>query len=275
MGVILIAMLATCVALVLFGMRYRETPDPGVIARAPDNDASESAAMSGLMPVSAKESPAMEESPAEQNLPDGGEKLIALTFDDGPSAYTAGLLDILAEHEAYATFFVVGNRAEGYPETLRRMVEEGHEIGTHTYSHADLTKLDDIRDEILKAVDVVENAAGIRPTLIRPPGGYYNAEIQEFCAKNEQSLVLWSVDTMDWKSRDVETILDTAFHSGAYSVADGSIVLMHDIYEVSVEAVDQLLAMLAQEGYRFVTVSQLLTLRSAGAVPGEVYNRVT
>jgi len=200
-------------------------------------------------------------------------KLVALTFDDGPSAYTESLLDKLNNHGVTATFFVIGNNAERYPDTISRMGEEGFEIGIHTYSHQDLTSknADDIQLEISKTMDVISNATGnIVPALLRPPYGNYNKSVQGICADNGLSLVLWSVDTLDWESRDVDSIINTAFYS-THSIQDGSIVLMHDLYETTVNAVDSLIEKLKEDGYTFVTVSQMLEIQRDGAIPGEAY----
>jgi len=150
------------------------------------------------------------------------------------------------------------------------MAEEGFEIGIHTYSHQNMTSMsrENIQYEITRTIDAISNASV--PVLLRPPYGSYNKTVQGVCAENELSLALWSVDTLDWKSRNVDSILDTAFYS-TYSIQDGSIVLMHDLYETTINAVDPLIEKLKEEGYTFVTVSQMLEIYSGGAIPGGVY----
>lgn len=218
----------------------------------------------------------MDEAVTETERPAVSGKLVALTFDDGPGPYTDKLLDELADRNISATFFVLGSCVEWFPDTVRRMADDGHEIGSHTYSHRTLTKLtsDEVRSEIQKTNDVIFSATGgVVPTLIRPPGGYYSNEIREICAEAGMSLVFWSVDTQDWKNRDKDAILSMAFDSEMYHIKDGSIVIMHDIYETTVEAVTEMIDRLLEDDYSFVTVSELLASQYEQILPGEVYGR--
>ena len=200
-------------------------------------------------------------------------KVIALTFDDGPGETTVRLLDELKARGMKATFFVVGNRAERSPDILRRMVADGHEVGTHTYSHPNLTKLsaEERADNIQRSIDAITAATGKPVTLLRPPGGSYNDEVKAYCAEKNLRIIYWSVDTRDWESHNKEKILATAFQSGRYGIQDGAIVLMHDIYTDTVDAAVEMMDQLRAEGYLTVTVSELLLLRQGGGVPGEGY----
>ena len=203
------------------------------------------------------------------------EKIVALTFDDGPGPYTERLLEELKTRDVKATFFVLGSRAEQYTGLIKRMALEGHEIGNHSYDHTVLTKItkQDASDNLLKSSEAIYNASGgITPKLVRPPGGNYNGTIQDICKENNWSIALWSLDTRDWESRNETAILDAVFNHGQYSVKDGSILLLHDIYETSVNASLELIDRLKAEGYTLVTVSELLYWDNGGAEAGNVYN---
>ena len=161
-------------------------------------------------------------------------KLVALTFDDGPHAiYTAQLLDGLKERSVPATFFFIGQRAEQNQVLVRRAYEEGHEVGCHTWSHPDLTKLSDekIKSQIEQCRDLFDGILGEQPAyLVRPP--YGNADRRVRTAV-DQVMLTWSVDPLDWKLKDEEQVCENIL-SG---VRDGSIILCHDIHKTTVPAV--------------------------------------
>ena len=180
------------------------------------------------------------------------EKCIALTFDDGPGPYTDDLLDILAGHDAEATFYLLGSNVEKFPDTVERMADQGHEIGTHTWKHDDLTTLSgaDIEDDLERTDKAVEDITGERPATVRPPYGSLDDTVR---GAVDRPIVLWDVDTLDWQSRDAGAVTGITMEGAGR----GGIVLFHDIHESTVEAVPGILDGLAGEGYRFVTVSQL------------------
>ena len=185
----------------------------------------------------------------ELNFP----KYIAFTFDDGPSpSTTIPLLDGLKERNAKATFFVLGNRAENQIDIITRMISEGHLVGSHTYSHKNLLKLNltDALEDINKTNDILTNISGVKPKYLRPPYGNYNKNILE---NSNMTFILWSVDTEDWKKRDTELIYDYIINN----VNDGDIVLLHDLYQTSVEGVLKAMDYLSTNNYRFVTVEEL------------------
>ncbi|MFS0784073.1 polysaccharide deacetylase family protein [Bacillus sp. 1P06AnD] len=197
-----------------------------------------------------------------------GQKYVALTFDDGPHhQWTPYILDVLKKHKAKATFFVLGNRVEYYPNIVKRAFDEGHEIGSHSWSHPKLTSL--TKPELVKQINQTSTAVakiiGQTPTSFRPPYGAYNPEVQRMA---NAPIVNWSVDTLDWKHKNkdlVKKIVKERTHNG-------SIVLMHDIHEASALALDDILTSLSKQGYHFVTVSQLLQLQgNPGNYVGEVY----
>lgn len=196
------------------------------------------------------------------------EKMVAFTFDDGPDAVqTAKLLDGLRERNAKATFFVVGMKIDpSHPDTrtqiniqlVRRMFEEGHEIGNHTYTHCYLSKASfaQVEKELSKTSEMIADITGQKPKYMRPPGGGSLTApwVRKIAAP--MITVCWSgVDTRDWECRNVSKMVDKIVKS----VRDGSIVLLHDNYETSVETAFQAMDRLAQDGYRFVTVDTLLT----------------
>ena len=194
---------------------------------------------------------------------------VALTFDDGPSGpITEALLDGLRERDASATFFLCGYRMQEYPGPLARYVQEGHEVGVHSTVHTDLTKLspEDLRRDIQDTADAITAAIGVRPTLLRPPGGAWNERVRQEAESEGLSIVLWSVDPRDWSVRDASTVLAAM----AGTVRDGDIILMHDMSRSSVEAALRLVDDLSARGYRFVTVSELSARKGQPAAPGTV-----
>lgn len=190
------------------------------------------------------------------------DKVVALTFDDGPGPYTEKLLDILKENDAVATFFVVGTNVAEYPDIVKRAYEEGNEIGTHSWNHKDLKKLslDEImQDQYGKANDAIEAATGLRALIDRPPYGSMTEELAEQIGREQ---ILWSVDPEDWKYRDADTVYDHVVNGtdkGGY-VRDGGIILSHDIHETTVNAYDRIIKALKDEGYKFVTVTQMMQI---------------
>ena len=178
--------------------------------------------------------------------------MIALTFDDGPGPNTGKILDVLEQYDERATFFMLGNSAYAYPETVKRIYETGNEIANHSTTHADLSKasLEKMRWEIDTASETIENACGQRPALLRPPYGAVSPDLR---ANAGMPLIMWSIDTLDWKTRDTQNTIDVVMNEKQ----DGAIVLMHDIHDPSVEAAVQLIPKLLEEGYQLVTISEL------------------
>ena len=181
-------------------------------------------------------------------------KYIALTFDDGPSSkYTPVLLDGLKERGVHATFFLMGKNIEGKEDIVKRMSEEGHLIGNHSYEHIQLTKAGPkaVCEAVEHTQKQIETITGKRPEYIRPPYGDWNEELEE---EIEMTPVLWSVDSLDWKLKDTGKILRRVLKD----VKDGDIILLHDIFPSSVEAALELIDILQKEGYVFVTADELL-----------------
>lgn len=195
--------------------------------------------------------------------------MIALTFDDGPGAYTDRLLDIFQQHGGKATFFLLGNKIDKRPETVQRMAAEGHEIGGHSWSHKELTKLTDkeIRSQLVKVNNKINELTGLKPAIMRPPYGSYNDDVRAVASKLGLSAINWNVDTLDWKYKDAEYV-----HKAAKKkLKSGNIILFHDIHPTTVDAMEKLVPELIEEGYQLVTVSQLLTADGGNIVPGGLY----
>lgn len=200
------------------------------------------------------------------------DKLVALTFDDGPGKFTAELLDYLAAHHVHATFFLIGRNAARYPALIKRMDAEGHAIGNHTQNHARLPRLSaaGVKKEIGDCNAVIRAAVGHDAVMLRAPGGNANATVKAVAKDMGLPIAYWSVDTRDWQSRNTDKIVSAAFAAKG-GIKDGSIVLMHDIYRTTVDAAKIIIPRLEAQGYRFVTVPELLALRRGGAVAGDIY----
>lgn len=194
-------------------------------------------------------------------------KCVALTFDDGPGPYTAELLDLLRDAGARATFFTVGTNAMTRPDLLRRMRDEGHLVGNHSWSHRDLSKLSPskITDALARSQDAVTAAIGQTPTLVRPPYGRVGKDVEGVAKELGVSLVNWDVDTKDWRDRKPSAVAARAVNG----VHPGSIVLMHDVHRTTVDAIPEILKRLSGKGYTFVTVPELYG--SAGMRAGRLY----
>jgi len=197
--------------------------------------------------------------------------LLALTFDDGPSSVsTPVLLDGLAERGIKATFFLVGSMAADNHATVRRMAQEGHQLGVHTYDHSlqrGLTGLSEaqFRSQVDTTRDLISALTGQTEFVFRPPYGFVDDSVKKWA---DSPIILWSVDPEDWKYQDAEKV---AQHIVDHA-KDGAIILLHDIFKTSVEGALKAVDVLLKEGYRFVTVDQLFQARGLMAEKGKVYN---
>ena len=187
--------------------------------------------------------------------PTTGNKVIALTFDDGPGPYTAHLLDILDQYGAKATFFLIGSKVSGQASVVRSIQARGHQLGNHSWSHPELPKLsvDQIAGEIDRTNEAIRQATGVKPSILRPPYGAVNGVVLEQLRLRNMSSILWSVDTRDWADRNSQIVCSRAV-AGA---RPGAVILMHDIHQTSVNAVPCILSSLKQQGYSFVTIQRL------------------
>ena len=185
------------------------------------------------------------------------DKVVALTFDDGPSKYTNKILDVLKKYNACGTFFLIGNKVEFYSDTLRRMLEEGSEIGNHSYDHKLLTRLskEEFQEELNKTQEAIKKVTGFTPTLFRPTYGGYTNTLKSY---TDLKFVLWDVDSRDWQVKTKDKILKNVLPN----VKSGSIILMHDNHEYSLNALEEMIESLKKQGYKFVTVTELLELKT-------------
>lgn len=198
-------------------------------------------------------------------------KYVALTFDDGPHPkVTPRVLKALKQYNAKATFFMLGVQVEYYPDMAKKVAEAGHEIANHSESHPNLAKmnLNAVRQQVTKASDRIEAATGVKPTLFRPPYGAINDSVRQVMKEQKTSMILWSVDSLDWKSKNAQAVNKEVMQH----VRPGSIVLMHDIHASTADALPQLLESLKKQGYQFVTVSQLLSLNEFKGI-GPYFNK--
>ena len=184
------------------------------------------------------------------------DKVVALTFDDGPSKYTDKILDVLKKYNACGTFFLIGNKVDFYGDTLIRMLKEGSEIGNHSYDHKLLTRLskEEFQEEINKTQEAIKRVTGFTPTLFRPTYGGYTNTLKSY---TDLKFVLWDVDSRDWQVKTKDKILKNVLPN----VKSGSIILMHDNHEYSLNALEDIISNLKKKGYKFVTVSELLELK--------------
>lgn len=185
---------------------------------------------------------------------DKNKKMVAITFDDGPHATnTQKILDILKNYNARATFFMVGQNVNLYPDVVKAVSDSGNEIGIHTWNHANLTTLskEKILEQVNTTSDAIYNITGKRPKLVRPPYGSINSTVKSTI---DMPLILWNIDSLDWKSRDEKQIVPLVLND----VQDRDIILLHDIHSTTIPAAEKIIKSLTEQGYQLVTVSELL-----------------
>lgn len=197
---------------------------------------------------------------------DPNKPMVALTFDDGPGPRTGELVEALAKYNAHATFFMLGKKVPSYPNVIQKMREVGCELGNHSYDHADLSKLDasGIQNEIGGTNGNLQNIVGQGATLMRPPYGAISSTMKGTVG---MPMILWNIDTLDWKTRNAQATIDSVMGS----VKDGDIILMHDIHTESVDAALALIPKLIDEGYQLVTVSEMARAKGVELKDGVSY----
>ena len=179
-------------------------------------------------------------------------KYVAITFDDGPSIYTKNILETLKKNNVNATFFVLGNKVETYQDLLKRSLNDGNVIGNHSYNHKWLIKLnkEEIKEQVNKTNEEIQKYTGYIPTLLRPTYGSVNQTLKNI---PNMDIVLWTVDTMDWKYKNVSKIVSRA----TSRLKDGDIILMHDIYKRTANALEKIIIEIKKQGFEIVTVLEL------------------
>ncbi len=206
------------------------------------------------------------EEKAKQRAIDPNKAMVAITYDDGPSQYTSRILDILKENNSVATFFILGQRVYNNEDILSRTIEEGSQIGNHSYNHKNLTTIGD--EELYKQVqgtdDLIRIATGYTPTVMRPP---YGSTTDDLNKKIQRPIIKWSIDTRDWESRNVEMIKNSILDN----VKDGDIILMHDLYDSTAEASKLVIPELLNRGYQLVTIDELVESRGESLSAGQQY----
>ncbi|MDY5995948.1 MAG: polysaccharide deacetylase family protein [Bacilli bacterium] len=197
---------------------------------------------------------------------DKSKKMISLTFDDGPNYNTSKIIDVLNKYDIKATFFVLGSRAINNKDILKKMADSGMEIGNHTYNHLLLTKYDEnkIRSEIEDTSEVIYSATKKKPKLLRPSYGSVNNKIKKVA---NMPIIIWDIDTLDWKYHNSKRITSRVVNK----VRDGDIILMHDIYSASLNALSNIIPILQDNGYEFVTIDELFYYKGISLENGKVY----
>lgn len=202
----------------------------------------------------------------EENKIDPDRPVIALTFDDGPGKRTGELLEQLEKYDAKATFFMLGQKVASYPDEIKKMKEIGCELGNHSYDHPNLANLSagGVKKQIGDTNSKIKKIVGEEATVMRPPYGAISATLRENAG---MPLILWNIDTLDWKTRNAKTTVDMVMKN----VDDGDIILMHDIHTESVDAAIELIPKLLEKGYQLVTVSELAAYKNVTLENGEKY----
>ena len=199
---------------------------------------------------------------------DPDKPMVALTFDDGPYAPVGNrIMDCLAQYGGKATFFMVGERVGSYKTEVRRMVAEGHEVANHTMNHKYLQKLGaaQIQAQVNQGNDAIQAACGVRPTLLRLPGGNHNATVM---ANAGMPMIQWNIDTLDWKTRNADKTVAAVLNH----VKDGDIILMHELYGATGDAVLRIVPELHKRGFQMVTVSQMAAAKGKTLEAGKLYS---
>lgn len=187
-------------------------------------------------------------------------KLLVLTFDDGPSKYTTQLLEILKKENIKATFFVLGEKVEKNQDIIASQYEDGHIIGIHSYKHVFFTKISDeeIREQISKTSDLITDVTNICPTYIRVPYGIINARVKNILKEYNLENILWTVDSLDWNYKNTQKTVSHVINT----THGNDIILMHDTYKTTIEAVEQIIKYYKDKGYVFVSINEFYKIKN-------------
>ena len=227
-----------------------------------------------LVTVVAKgESPKEEQPEQNTNAPkstiDATKPMVALTFDDGPGKYEDRILAAFQKYGGKGTFFFVGTQAEKYPNVVKRVAEAGHEVANHSYKHENLPKLSQAgaTQSLAKTNEILRRLSGQSVSLVRPPYGATSSSVKAALQNQGQPSILWSIDTLDWKTRNSKSTINTVLQQ----VKDGDVILMHSIYSQSADAAEVLIPALQERGFQLVTVSELAKAKGVTLQAGHNY----
>lgn len=200
---------------------------------------------------------------------DPSKPMVAVTYDDGPSRYTAQILDTLKKYNARATFFEVGYMVGRYPDSVKRIDQMGCELGNHSYDHANLGIADaaKVQSQLSRMDSEIKKLTGKTPALVRPPYGSIGNNLKNYA---KRPLILWSIDTLDWKTRNAASVYQSVMNH----VKDGDIILMHDAYQSTADASKQIIPALVKRGYQLVTVSELAQYKKVTLRAGQKYSKM-
>lgn len=219
------------------------------------------------------EQPAASEEPQVSQLPAGiraldpTKPMLALTYDDGPYAPVGNrIMDVMNQYGGKCTFFMVGNRITSYADEVRRMANEGFEVANHTQDHKNLSKTnaEQIQAQVAACNNIIQAVSGIRPTLMRLPGGNKNSTV---LANTGMPMIMWNIDTLDWKTRNAQSTINSVLGK----VKDGDIILMHELYSATAAATEALVPALTAQGFQLVTVSELAYYKGTSLNAGQLY----
>ena len=201
--------------------------------------------------------------------------MIALTFDDGPTAATEQILDVLESNGAKATFFVVGRRIDAWRDTVLRIHESGNEVSNHTFTHQSLLLPladDEVARELRSTGEAIASVIGkAPPPFFRPPGGRMDGRLLRLSGELGYAIILWNIDPRDWENRNADMVYDHIMRGAR----DGAIIVLHDTHHATALAMEKVIPELIEQGYDLVTVSELLRRNGSGEpVPGSVYRHV-
>lgn len=240
-------------------------------AAAQQQAAAEAVAQQQAAAEAAAQQQAAAEAAAQQSggrTIDPSKPMVALTFDDGPQPSVGNrIMDCLAQYGGRATFFMVGDRVASRKTEVQRMVREGHEVANHTMNHKYLQKLGaaEIQAQVTRCNDAIEAACGVRPTIMRLPGGNHNSTV---VANTHMPMIQWNIDTLDWKTKNADkTVAAVLDH-----VKDGDIVLMHELYSQSGDAALRIIPELHRRGFQMVTVSEMAAAKGHTLQAGKLYS---
>jgi len=243
-----------------------ESPSPSPTTPSPSPTTPPSPSQTPTTPPPA---PIIPNVPPQSGDIDPSQPMIALSFDDGPSRYTSQVLDILERYGARATFCVIGNLVDARRDNIKRASNLGCEIIGHSWDHRDLSKLSEeaIKQELYDTSDIIESVTGLRPGLFRPPYGAVSSTLKSVSAELGYAMINWNVDPMDWDTRDA----DKVYNAIMADVSNRAIVLSHDLYGSTADAMERVIPELIAKGYQLVTVSELMFYSNKTLEAGVVY----